>query len=214
VPGSDSCPTFPEGEGAGHPSNRGKRFPPHPLTAAEAAKLLDVCGRGRRGAQDRALLVLGYRAGLRCSEALGLDLDDVRRVSGGIVVRVRQPKGYARGAQPREVGLDPKAAGLLEEHLALRGTAAGPVFLTSRGHRVRANHVRRRIAWLGQAAGIERRVHFHALRHTFARELYDEGVGLLEIRYALGHASLRQTQGYLASIGATEVIAITTGREW
>jgi integrase/recombinase XerD len=55
-------------------------------------------------------------------------------------------------------------------------------------------------------------VHPHAFRHTFARELYDEGVGILEIMLALGHSSVKTTQTYLQSIGANEVISVTSAR--
>ena len=55
-----------------------------------------------------------YRAGLRVGEVCSLDMGDVRRVPGGMVVRVEKPKGWKRGKKPREVGLDPKAQGIVE----------------------------------------------------------------------------------------------------
>ena len=54
------------------------KYPAHPLTSDQAARLLDACGRGWVATRNRALLVLLYRAGLRCSEALDLELDDLR----------------------------------------------------------------------------------------------------------------------------------------
>lgn len=129
-----------------------------------------------------------------------------------MVVRVTHPKGWQRGAMPREIGLDPKAARTLRMWLVQRGSEAGPVFITAGGLRVRPSHIRRLIPRLAHEAGIHRRCHPHALRHTFARELYDEGVGLVEIMLALGHTSLATTQKYLRSIGATEVVNVTAGR--
>lgn len=194
------------------------RYPPHPLTSGECARLLDACGGGRSGARNRALLVLGYRAGLRCTEACSLDVGDLRRVSGGLVVRVRFPKGWQRKqnpAPPREVGLDPKAQKIVEAWAdTWRRGAEGPLLTTKSGARLLSSYVRTLLPRLAHKAGIRRRVHFHALRHTFARELYDEGAGLMEIMLALGHRRLDTTQTYLQSIGATEVIDVTTRREW
>jgi integrase len=141
-------------------------------------------------------------------------MGDVRPVSGGLVVRVEKPKGYEGGKQPREVGLDPKAQGLLEEWLEVRGREPGPVFLTHNGGRVHPSHLRRLVRRLAKRAGIAQRVHPHALRHTCARQMYDEGIGLVEIRLTLGHSKLGTTQRYLESIGATEVINVTTARRW
>ena len=195
-------------------SSGGRRFPAHPLTPAEAEGLLRACGNSRSGRRNRALLVLLYRAGLRCSEALGLDLADLRVTTGGAVIRVRQPKGFYRGTPPRELGLDAKAAAMLQAWLELRGTWPGPVFRTRSGRQVTASYVRQLLPRLGRRAGIGRRVHPHALRHTFARQLYEEGHGLVEIMLALGHTKLSTTQTYLRHIGATEVVAITMGRQW
>jgi integrase/recombinase XerC len=194
--------------------NRGRKFPAHAVDAADAARLLEAAGEGWIGARNRALLATYYRAGLRCSEALGLSLSDVRNVPGGVVLRVERPKGFRRGAPPREVGLDPKAAGLLAAWLEFRGVSPGLLFPTRAGQPLSATYIRALVPRLGKKSGLSRRVHAHALRHTFARELYDEGVGMVEIMLALGHRRLDTTQRYLTSIGATEVIAATTKRSW
>jgi len=195
--------------------NKGRRFPPHTLTREDVEALLVACGNGWVGARNRALLVVYYRGGLRCREATAMQLGDVRHAKGGaLVVRVEKPKGFARGAPPREVGLDPKAAKLLEVWLEQRGDAPGPLFCTRAGGPLHPSYVRTMFPRLGRRTGLGRRVHAHALRHTFARELYDEGVGIVEIMRALGHARLDTTQKYLNSIGANEVIAATTRRTW
>lgn len=194
--------------------NRGRKFPPHALDQAEAARLLDAAGAGFVGVRNRALLATYYRAGLRCAEALGLSVADVRNVPGGLVLRVEKPKGWRRGVPPREVGLDPKAAALVGAWLELRGDAPGPLYSTRTGRPLLPSYVRALIPRLAARAGLSRRVHAHALRHTFARELYDEHVGMVEIMLSLGHRRLDTTQQYLTSIGATEVIEATTRRTW
>jgi integrase len=148
-------------------------------------------------------------------EACAIDTDDIVFLDEGTaIVRIRKPKGYERGVMPREVGLDVRATEMIKEWMAVRGGGAGPVFTTKTGSRVLPSYVRQVLPRLAKRAGITRRVHPHALRHTFARELYDEGVGMVEIMRALGHQSLSTTQKYLESIGATEVVATTTNRRW
>lgn len=194
-----------------------RTLPPHPLTAAEASKLLDVCGGGRVGTRNRALVALGYRAGLRAGEVCGLMRNDLRRLdpsSDHLVVRVEKPKGYRQGSQPREVGLDAKATLILEDWLSLRGLRPGPLFDTSTGQALKTSYLRRLMPLLAERAGVTRRVHYHCLRHTFARQLYDEGVGLVEIMQALGHKRLNTTQQYLEHIGATRAVAVTASRTW
>ncbi len=138
-----------------------------------------------------------------------------------MVVRVAEPKGYHRSrspSNPREVGIDKKAREIIETWLEASATrpvvGSDWVFTTYTGERLQESYVRQLLPRLARRAGIDRRVHPHALRHTYARELYEEGVGLMEIMRALGHRSLSTTQTYLDSIGATKVIHITSRRSW
>lgn len=108
--------------------------------------------------------------------------------------------------------MDEQAAEILRSWLELRGDGPGLLFCTRGCGPISRSYVRALLPRLAARAGLARRVHAHALRHTFARELYDEGVGLVEIMLALGHRSLSTTQAYLTSIGATEVIHATTQR--
>jgi len=183
-----------------------------PLRHEEVRGLIGAIRGGFAGARDRAFVWTLYSTGSRCNEALMLDLDDVDRTSNPWTIRIRFPKGVARGARPRTVGLRKEARGALECWLRLRGEAPGPLFVTARGKRVDASHYRRLLPQRARAAGISRRVHPHALRHTFARELHDEGFSIRLIQLALGHARLDTTQTYLQGLGDPEVIAMTGGR--
>ncbi len=194
---------------------RPRRFPAFPLDRGQVEALLKACGgKYRRAARDRALIVCWWRGGLRCSEALDLKMEDVKREAGGIRLRVERPKGFARGTPPREVGLDPKASGFLEKWIEYRGEGPGLFFVTATGKRILPSQIRSWLPILARKAGLKRRVHAHAFRHTFARELYDEGVGIYETMMALGHANLTTTQTYLKHIGATPVVELTKRREW
>lgn len=185
-----------------------------PLTAPEAARLIGAVGGGFSGMRDRAYLALLYRCGLRNNECRMLDLHDLRMDGEPWSVRVRSPKGVGRGVKPREIGIDSLTRGHLEGWLRVRGHSAGILFQTRTGNRVHTSHFRRKVAWLAKAACITRRVHPHALRHTFARGLNDEGVSMRVIQLALGHSQLNTTAIYLSSLGDPEVIAATSDREW
>ena len=192
------------------------RYPPHPLTKAEARLLIETAADGSRvGVRNRAHLTVLYRAGLRCNESCAMNLADLYPLEDGCAfVRVEKPKGYDLGVMPREVGLDPISSAFLFEWVSVRGIEPGPLFRTSTGSRVDTSYFRQLLPRLAERAGIHRRVHAHALRHTFAREMYDEGIGVMEIMLALGHTSLATTQKYLRSIGATEVVHATARRKW
>lgn len=195
---------------------KGSKFPPHPLTKPEARRLIEVADDGTDlGVRNKALLVILYRAGARCAEACNLDMDDVYPIDDGTcVIRITKPKGFARGALPREVGLDRRSGRYIFDWISARGTHPGAFFITGSGARIIPSYIRGLLPRLAARGGVTRRVHPHAFRHTFARELYDEGIGLMEIMLALGHTNLSTTQKYLRSIGATEVVNTTARREW
>jgi integrase len=185
-----------------------------PLTKDEAKRLIDAIGFGFAGIRDRAYLAILYRCGLRNNECRMLDIQDIRTDLEPWTLRVRSPKGVARGVKPRELGIDKGVRGHLEVWLRVRGLAAGPLFQTRCGNRVDTSHFRRKVKVLAKSAGIIRRVHPHALRHTFARTLNDEGVSVRLIQLGLGHSNLNTTATYLQSLGDPEVIDLTSKREW
>jgi integrase len=193
-----------------------KRYPAHPMTKAQVRAIIEAAANGSWiGTRNRAHLAVLYRTGARCSESCAMKIGDVYPIDDGCaIVRINQPKGYGRGALPREVGLDPRSAAYLFEWMAERGQGDGPLFTTKSGRRVLPSYIRQLLPRLAKQTGIKRRVHPHAFRHTFARELYDEGVGIMEIMLALGHTELGTTQTYLGSIGATEVVKTTSRRTW
>lgn len=188
--------------------------PPQVYQRVELERLIERCGTDWTGLRNRALLVCFYRAGLRAQEACSATLDDLRRQPGGIVLKVSMPKNLAHGAAQRELGLDAKATAAMEAWLEVRGNAPGALFCTGSGRHVLTSYVRALLPRLARQAGISRRVHAHGMRHTFARELHDEGVVLKHISLALGHQNVATTDTYLRSIGATEVIATTQRRTW
>ncbi|RPJ81067.1 MAG: tyrosine recombinase XerC [Acidobacteria bacterium] len=170
---------------------REERIPAH-LAMDEMARLLETpdCSTvfGRR---DRAILELFYASGLRLSELVGLDLEDVNL--GARLVRV-----MGKGSKERLVPFNRSAAEAIRESLRDRGpkSADPALFLNYRGSRLssRSVHrmVRRYVAMCSTRFGISP----HAIRHSFATHMLERGADLRAIQELLGHARLSTTQRY------------------
>jgi integrase/recombinase XerD len=174
------------------------RLLPDTLTVAEVARLLDAAAAA--GPRDRALLELLYAAGLRVSEALRLDLEDVSLA--GQFVRVIGKGDRERLVPVGEVAIEalvawldgPRAALLAAHHVApIRG---GPVFLGDRGQRLARQQAWAAVRRASAAAGIRAHVSPHTLRHSFATHLLEGGADLRIVQELLGHASISTTQLY------------------
>ena len=143
-------------------------------------------------ARDHALAELLYGSGLRISEALGLDVKDLRLEEG--VARV-----FGKGARERMSPLSDTSVTALRAWLEQRGTLAPEhekaLFVGARGGRLDRREAMRRIERLCRNAGVEP-VSPHALRHSFATHLLDAGADLRSVQELLGHQRLTTTQRY------------------
>jgi len=169
---------------------------PKELTVDEVFTLLDHIAEGGVAApRDRAILEFLYASGLRVSELVSLDLDDLD-VGGGFV------RVTGKGNKERLVPFGTKAMRALEGWLAAsralreRGSAAEAVFLNLRGGRLTDRSVRRILDRRLREAAIQGHVSPHVLRHSFATHLLGAGADLRAIQEMLGHASLSTTQRY------------------
>ena len=168
------------------PSLRRETRLPEVLTRREVASLLEVAS----GPRDRALLMITYAAGLRVSEVVALaprDLDEERGL-----LHVRQSKGR----KDRRVMLSGRALAAVRQY---REVEASPrwIFPGQRpGRHLSIRTAQRVFARARDAAGIEKEVGIHSLRHSFATHLLEAGTGLRYIQELLGHASARTTQLY------------------
>ncbi len=166
-----------------------KRLPSF-LPKDESKELLDAhAERSEAGLRDHALLELLYATGLRVAECCGLDLDDVDRRGGAVRV-------MGKGGKERVVPAGDAALGALEAWLSVRGEGRGALFTNPRGGRLGTRSVHRIVKRRARAAGIDRRVTPHTLRHTFATHLLGEGADLRLIQELLGHSRLSTTQRY------------------
>jgi len=167
---------------------------PRTLPKVDLARALDrLAGADAASLRDRALLEIAYSAGLRLSELVGLNRGDVDRAGG--LLRVR-----GKGRRERIVPAGAGAFAALDRYLADlgRGEERGdqPVFVNARRSRLSGRTVQRVVRRrLGEVAG-GLGVTPHALRHSFASHLLDNGANLRAIQELLGHRSLNSTQVY------------------
>lgn len=192
------------------PPNKGQTYAPEVLTREEIRALIEACGHSATGIRNRSLLVVLWRAGLRVSEALALRPSDLDAAAG----TVRVPRGKTGN---RTVGLDPEALALVGQWVVHRRAALGlngrkPLFCTLRGASLRSSYVRSLLKRLAKRAGVERRVHPHAFRHTMAAELLREGANIRHIQLQLGHSDLSTTAAYLESIQPLELVEMARSR--
>lgn len=194
-------------------SLRSRRRPPEVLTEPEAIALLKACSsRAPTGIRNRALIAVLWRSGLRISEALALELRDLDLEAGTLRVR------HGKGDRSRTVGVDEQTCAMLARWLDRRRTlgpgARAPVFCTLQGGRLDCSYVRRLLPRLARKAGVDRRVHAHGLRHTYAAELARERTPINVIRDALGHSTLAVTDRYLRDVAPMHVINTIRARSW
>jgi site-specific recombinase XerD len=197
----------------GRRPTRAAAFPPS-CSAPRRSERSSAPARPERqpATENRALIAVLYRGGLRISEALALYPKDIDQAQGTVTVL------HGKGDKRRTVGMDPAAFALVERWLDKR-RAVGigprrPLFCTLEGRRLDASYVRRLLPRLARKAGIEKRVHAHGLRHAHAAELAAEGVPVNVVQQQLGHGSLATTDRYLRHIAPRERVEAMRERSW
>ena len=195
------------------PWNKGRRLPPEPLSVDEMTRLIkQPSRRAPTGIRNRALLVLLYRGGLRCSEALALRPKDLDVDAG--TVRVL----HGKGDKARLVGLDSGAMAIIQvwvdKRASLGFNGRQRLICTLKGKPVSSRYVRGLLPRLAAKAGIEKRVHAHGLRHTHASELAGESTPVHLIQQQLGHSNLATTDRYIRQLAPQEVVDAMQKRVW
>ncbi len=172
------------------------------LTVDEVFSLLDEPGdQDSFRLRDCAVMELIYSTGMRVSEVVSRNMDDIDFATG--MVRVK-----GKGSKERIVPFGSPAAEALQKWFLQRDQLTvdrirrgheaerEAVFLNSRGARLTARSVERLVGTYGERAGIGVRVTPHALRHSFATHLLEMGLDLRTVQELLGHVSLSTTQKY------------------
>lgn len=143
--------------------------------------------------RDLAILELFYASGIRISELVNLDVKDIN-------LEERFIKVLGKGRKERIVPIGTKASLAMENYFQARkelvkeGKEA--LFLNSRGGRITTRGVRNIVEKHVREKGLQKRISPHALRHSFATHLLDQGADLRTIQEFLGHSSLSTTQKY------------------
>jgi len=167
---------------------------PRTLDVDQVAGLLAAAPADDLEARDLAMWELFYSSGLRLSELVKLDLADVDRPNGWVLVR------EGKGRKSRYVPLGRCAVEALAHWLGARAAYAADgeaaVFVSRRGGRIAGRTVQARLySWQCRKA-IDQHVHPHMLRHSFASHLLESGGDLRAVQEMLGHANLSTTQIY------------------
>lgn len=156
------------------------------------------------GLRERALLELLYACGLRISEALRLDVDDlsVREATVRVIGKGDRERMLPVGAvaiEALELYMETIRPAWLERAVARDPRAArrgGPLFLSAQGSRLSRMSAWRDLRKAALTAGVSGHVTPHTLRHSFATHLLEGGADLRVVQELLGHASITTTQLY------------------
>ncbi|MGH3441197.1 MAG: site-specific tyrosine recombinase XerD [Nitriliruptorales bacterium] len=167
---------------------------PKALPVEQVEALLDVIlGEDPAALRDRAIIEVLYSAGLRISELVSLDLDDVDLVDRSVTV-------LGKGHKQRVVPFGGAALHALEAWLVRGRPAVGPrgpaVFLNLRGERLTRQGAWKVVKRHADAAGLAASVSPHTLRHSYATHMLDGGADVREVQELLGHANVSTTQIY------------------
>jgi site-specific recombinase XerD len=151
------------------------------------------------GLRDRAILELLFSSGLRVSELVGLDKDNINLKRREFMVR-------GKGQKDRPIFVSPDAAAWVQKYLDKRTDTTKPLFIRYSGskhvdttgnfHRLTARSVQRMVARYALMAGITKHVSPHTLRHSFATDLLMNGADLRSVQALLGHSNVATTQIY------------------
>lgn len=156
------------------------------LSVEELERVRDAC----RKPIERLLVEVLYSSGVRVSEAVALDWDDIDWDGKRMLVR------DGKGGKSRIVPLSTRAVMLLRDYRRTRTDDEPWVFRSQFQRRMSKHAVQRRMRILGERAGLRERLTPHRLRHTLATHLLAGGAPIDVVQTLLGHASVRTTQVY------------------
>ena len=167
---------------------------PDILSPDTCTQLLDrAADEDALSARDRAMFELFYSSGLRLSELVGLDLNDVNLQAGEA-----QVTGKGRKTRIVPVGQQAQAAisAWLPQRQPLARDNTAALFISQRGSRLTPRSVQLRLNRWALQAGLGQHVHPHMLRHAFATHVLQSSGDLRPVQEMLGHASISTTQAY------------------
>lgn len=165
---------------------------PSNMDVDEVNQLLNIESADPLAIRDRTMLELMYSAGLRLSELVGLDCQQLDRVAGEIWV-------MGKGQKERKLPIGRVAITWLEHWLPLRELytpQSDALFISRHGRRISHRQVQKRFELWGLRQGVGSHIHPHKLRHSFATHMLESSGDLRAVQELLGHANLATTQIY------------------
>ncbi len=168
---------------------------PKPLSVDDVARVLAHPDRSAKGLRDRAVLETLYGAGLRISELVGLDVDDLDLQEGSVRV-------LGKGGKERDVPIGRYARDAISAYLTrvrpqiVTARSRSALFLNLRGGRLTRQGCTGIVQQHAAGAGIRKKVSPHTFRHSFATHLLEGGADVRVVQELLGHASVATTQVY------------------
>ncbi|AIF66708.1 tyrosine recombinase XerD subunit [Terribacillus saccharophilus] len=168
---------------------------PKILSSDEVDKLLTCPGTDTLTLRNRAMLETLYATGLRVSELLALELDDLHLEMGFV-------RCFGKGSKERIVPLGDMAKARLEEYLnrsrkrLLKSKASDILFVNHHGNPLSRQGFWKVLKQIARDAGIQKEITPHTLRHSFATHLLENGADLRAVQEMLGHADISTTQIY------------------
>ncbi|MDP2013634.1 MAG: site-specific tyrosine recombinase XerD, partial [Actinomycetota bacterium] len=181
------------------PASAVKRLP-KALSYDQVKRLLRACGDDSTpaGLRDRALAELLYGTGVRISEAINIDVDDLKLEERTLIVT-------GKGDKQRMLPLGGYSIAALDEYLVrgrpallLQGRGTPAVFLNTKGGRLSRQSAYAVVRKAADSAKLEVEVSPHTLRHSFATHLLQGGADVRVVQELLGHSSVTTTQIYTA----------------
>jgi integrase/recombinase XerD len=178
-------------------SPRVKKRLPRTMSRDDVDRLLAAprAVKGPKGLRDAALIEMLYATGMRVSEVVGLNVEDVNTASGSV-------RCFGKGGKERIIPMYEQAVSALKAYLEdgrvayLRNRQDKALFLNARGTRLTRQGLWLIIKEYVEQSGIQAEVTPHTLRHSFATHLLDGGAGLREVQQLLGHSNVSTTQIY------------------
>jgi len=170
---------------------------PRPISISEARRLIEQPSKlsTPEAKRDEAMLKLLYASGMRVSELVALNLDDVD-TKGGYV------RCFGKGHKERIIPIAEQAALVVEEYVTearprlAQNSEETALFLNRRGERLTRQGLWQILKGYAREAGLEAQVTPHTLRHSFATHMLSGGADLRSVQELLGHSNISTTQVY------------------
>lgn len=153
------------------------------------------------GLRDRAIMELFFSSGMRISELVALDADQVSFLKDKSTSRTYELSIVGKGKHVRTIFISPRSAQWLRAYLDSRRDVYKPLFINQRSKdpenkRLSVRYIQRMISRSAMLAGISKKVTPHTLRHTYATDLLARGADLRSVQELLGHKNVATTQIY------------------